>query len=211
MLISTKITRVLEAIRLFQRYQVLYFSPNKRHTCPKSFQRGCAYPRSQNNTVKWKYNNRSRKKKEQKKGKRKTKKKQILQGWLPNTVGFSRLSLSLSLHSRSYKWKGMREREREGGREWVREVARNWLSNVGLMAGCRARLCATFIEISVEGGDECFFRVFGVVFSRDVGLFYRSQCAGIAQKRAHTSELYACISSLFLSLSPFFSFLETAD
>lgn len=36
-------------------------------------------------------------------------------------------------------------------------MARNWLSNVGLMAGCRARLCATFIEISSRAGTRVFF------------------------------------------------------
>lgn len=55
---------------------------------------------------------------------------------------FRSISLSPSLPSRSYRWKG-----KEG-----REVARNWLSNVGLMTGCRARLCATFIEISLRTG-----------------------------------------------------------
>lgn len=51
---------------------------------------------------------------------------------------FRSISLSPSLPSRSYRWKG-----KEG-----REVARNWLSNVGLMIGCRARLCVywNFVE-----------------------------------------------------------------
>lgn len=36
-------------------------------------------------------------------------------------------------------------------------MARNWLSNVGLMAGCRARLCATFIEISSRAAPARVF------------------------------------------------------
>lgn len=63
-------------------------------------------------------------------------------------------SLSLLLPSRSYRWKGGRG-----------EVARNWLSNVGLMTGCRARLCATFIEISSRAGTRVFFFSF-FLFSR---------------------------------------------
>lgn len=63
---------------------------------------------------------------------------------------FRSISLSPSLPSRSYRWKG-----KEG-----REVARNWLSNVGLMTGCRARLCATFIEISLRTGIRLFFLFF---------------------------------------------------
>lgn len=47
----------------------------------------------------------------------------------------------------------------------VREVARNWLSNVGLTVGCHARSCATFIEIS-RGGHGVFSRGLNAVVLR---------------------------------------------
>lgn len=93
---------------------------------------------------------------------------------------FRSISLSLSppLPSRSYRWKG------EGGRE----VARNWLSNVGLMTGCRARLCATFIEISSRAGTRVFFLF--PFFLGDSQRFSRSQNQREIQKYSYTNFIY---------------------
>lgn len=73
---------------------------------------------------------------------------------------FRSISLSPSLPSRSYRWKG-----KEG-----REVARNWLSNVGLMTGCRARLCVYWNF--VEDRDTTVFSFF---FFGDSQRFSRNQ------------------------------------
>lgn len=88
------------------------------------------------------------------------------------------LSLSPPLPSRSYRWKG------KGGRE----VARNWLSNVGLMTGCRARLCATFIEISSRAGTRVFFLF--PFFLGDSQRFSRSQNQREIQKYSYTNFIY---------------------